>query len=136
MISSVSYLPLEPTNEDFVTINCTVTDNVDVNSVTLYYRINGSSWLSISMTKESSIYSIALGNFSSNDFVEFYIFAVDTSLNEDTSAIYSFTVAKSKDKPTGSNTTTLIILGVGGVLAVTGIGTGTFIGFRRYKLKK
>ncbi len=82
IINDIVYSPSLPTELDTVTINATVTDDSGVQSVTLYYKINDGSWQTISMTLVSGdIYSVTIGPFAVSNNVEYYITAVDNSIN-------------------------------------------------------
>ena len=99
VISSIIHSPSSPTDVDSVTISCTATDDNDVDSVTLYYRIVGSSWVSISMTNTiDDTYSVDIGPFDYTEEIEFYITATDayvvpnTRTDDNSGSYYSFTV--------------------------------------------
>ncbi len=82
VITDIIHSPSTPTELDIITINATVTDASGVQSVTLHYRVNGGSWLTISMTfLTDNIYSAITGPFAVSDTIEYYISAVDDSIN-------------------------------------------------------
>ncbi|MFW9922572.1 MAG: hypothetical protein ACFFDW_04695 [Candidatus Thorarchaeota archaeon] len=109
-ITDIGYYPAAPLQTTPVLINCTVTDNFGVQSVTLYYRINGSSWIDKAMAKIGNVYENTTELFSVNDFIEFYIVAVDSSPAHNTAtdnnggSYYSFLVGfDDLDAPVISN---------------------------------
>ena len=100
-IISVVQSPSSPTGLDTVTVNATVTDASGLLSVTLHYRVNGGTWQTISMTLLSDdIYSVTFGPFAVGDNIEYYISAVDNSINynlaidANSGLYYSFTVVE------------------------------------------
>ncbi|MFW9923289.1 MAG: hypothetical protein ACFFDW_08405 [Candidatus Thorarchaeota archaeon] len=81
-----------------VIITCTVADDYnDVLNVTLYYRVNGGTWLQASFVHGEG-YSVTIGPFVMDDLVEFYIEAFDDSpnansrINDNEGSYFSFTV--------------------------------------------
>ncbi|MCE7743390.1 MAG: hypothetical protein GOP50_13145 [Candidatus Heimdallarchaeota archaeon] len=104
IISAVTILPSNPTNEDDVKITAIVEDISGLESVTIHYRVDGSSWIDLPMTIDGgSLYSVILPAFDVDELVEFYISAIDktTTANEavnDNSGLYfSFTVLENTD---------------------------------------
>ena len=100
-IDNIIHSPATPTELDTVIINATVTDDSTIHNVTLHYKINIGSWQTISMTLVSGdLYSVTIGSFAVGDTIEYYITAVDNSINyneatEDNSGLYySFTVSE------------------------------------------
>jgi len=61
--------------------------------VTLFYRINGGSWVQEYMVSNGSVYSASIGPFEANAKIDFYIKATDSSNNEGTTSIYSFIIS-------------------------------------------
>ncbi len=101
LIVNIIHSPSTPTELDTISINATVTDASGVQSVTLHYRVNCGNWIEVCMTLISgSTYSVTVGSFAVSDTIEYYITAVDNSINhneatEDNSGLYySFTVAE------------------------------------------
>ena len=73
------------TETDLVNITCTVTDASGIQSVTLYYRINEDTWITLTMTLISgNTYGATIGTFAAGDIIEYYILAVDDSPNHNT----------------------------------------------------
>ncbi len=98
-ITGVIHSPSTPIELDAISINATVTDSSGVQSVTLHYRVNGGTWIEVSMTLVSGdLYSVTIGSFAVSDTIEYYLTAVDNSINhnaatEDNSGLYySFAV--------------------------------------------
>ncbi|MHA1346499.1 MAG: NosD domain-containing protein [Candidatus Heimdallarchaeaceae archaeon] len=98
-ITDIVHSPSIPTELDTISINATVTDASGVQSVTLHYRINGGTWQVEDMTLMSGdLYSVTIGPFADNDIIEYYIIAVDNSINNNiainnnSGLYYSFTI--------------------------------------------
>lgn len=105
-ITNISNSPTSPTDIDTVTFSCELTDTNGIQSVTLYYRINGGSWITTSMTLVSvDTYEVILSLFDYDDFIEYYIVAVDNSPNHNpttdnnSGSYYSFTVLSGDTTP-------------------------------------
>ncbi|NHJ49922.1 MAG: hypothetical protein FK733_19170 [Asgard group archaeon] len=101
-IEDIEHSPLILTDAQTVDVTCSVTDANGIEFVTLYYRINGGNWIAENMTLISgSTYSYTIGPFDYADVIEYYIFAMDATPNENTAtddntgAYYSFTVVSS-----------------------------------------
>jgi hypothetical protein len=81
IITDISQSAENITVSGSITISCTVTDLNGIQSVTLYYRIDGSAWIAIEMIETSTnVYSITLDSFTAGDFVQYYIEAIDDSI--------------------------------------------------------
>ncbi|HUT80253.1 MAG TPA: hypothetical protein VMZ29_03545 [Candidatus Bathyarchaeia archaeon] len=81
-ISNIGHFPVNPYNTDSVYFNCSATDASGIQSVSLYYRINGDSWIDVAMTIAfATVYEYTSGVFDVTDFVEYYFVAVDASAN-------------------------------------------------------
>ncbi|MHA1555645.1 MAG: hypothetical protein ACTSPM_01800 [Candidatus Heimdallarchaeota archaeon] len=95
-----------PTDTDLVNITCTAWDyQNEVQSVTLFYRINDGSWVSTTMTWVSGdLYEASIGPFTAGDVVTYYFVSVDDSPNHNSAtednyeAFYSFTIAENTAK--------------------------------------
>ncbi len=101
-IENILHQPATPTELETITINCDVTDPSGVQSVTLYYRIDGGDWMSVSMTNiVDSTYNATIGLFAYEDFIEYYITAVDNyethniATDNNGGSYYSFTIGAS-----------------------------------------
>ncbi len=99
VITGIIHSPSSPTELDTIDINTTVTSPYGIQSVTLHYRVNSGTWIEVSMTLVSGDhYSVTIGSYAVGDTIEYYISAVDNSINynlaiEDNSGLYySFTV--------------------------------------------
>lgn len=79
-ISNVTHTPENPTKNDNILVNCTVND-VSILSVTLFYRIDGSSWETRAMILDTSdTYQVLLTMaLNVSNVIEYYIEAVDNS---------------------------------------------------------
>ncbi len=105
IITSIINSPSTPTELDTISISATVTDSSGVQSVTLHYRINGGTWLTISMTLvNGDLYSGTISSFAVSDTIEYYISALDSSIshnlaiNDNSGEYYSFTIHSSGDE--------------------------------------
>ncbi|MFW9924945.1 MAG: hypothetical protein ACFFDW_16840, partial [Candidatus Thorarchaeota archaeon] len=105
-IKNVEHTPTIPTDIQHVIINCNVTDENGIQSVTLYYRINGTSWSNCVMTLiADSIYEADIGPFDYNVHIEYFIRAIDNSPNlnptdeNNDSEYYNFDVVSSDVTP-------------------------------------
>ncbi|MHA1211143.1 MAG: Ig-like domain-containing protein [Candidatus Heimdallarchaeota archaeon] len=81
-------------------INCTAFDMHDIQYLTLFYRINGASWIAVNMTTTVyGNYTINLGLFNENDIIEYYFYIVDNSQHhniaiiDNEGAYYSIVIA-------------------------------------------
>ncbi|GAG80118.1 unnamed protein product, partial [marine sediment metagenome] len=100
-ITSIIHSPSTPSELDTVSINATVTSPYGVQSVTLHYRVNSGTWIEVSMTHISGgLYSVTLGSFTIGDTIEYYISAIDNSVNhnlaidDNAGLYYSFTISE------------------------------------------
>lgn len=91
-ITDISHKPTNITNTDQVTIFATVTDDIKVESVDLYW--DDGILHSTEMTSEtnSSKYQATIGPFEGGTMVSYYIVAVDSAPQMTTSSTYTFTV--------------------------------------------
>jgi hypothetical protein len=124
------------TTSESITISCMVTDLSGLDVVTLYYRIDGGSWISIEMIETTTNnYSITLGSFAAGSFVQYYIEAVDDSPNsndviDDNDGNYYF--FKVNADPT---TSTVVSPFIGGFLSLLIITSLSFIVVKYLKHK-
>ncbi len=93
LLNDVTYFPSEPTFDDQITISANVTDNVEVHNVTLYFRVDGGSWFSVSMIASETIYSAIIGPFAAGSTIDYYLISYDTSGNSAQSSIMDFEIA-------------------------------------------
>ncbi len=101
-IDDVAINPNPPKDDETVTISCSVIDESGISSVTLYYRVNGGDWITVSMVYTSGDnYEVIIGAFDYADFVEFYIEAIDDypthniAIEDNSGLYYNFTVTHS-----------------------------------------
>ncbi len=81
-ITNIQYSPSNPSDADNLTISCQVTDLSDIANVTLHHRIDAGNWQNSSMCLDSgSTYNCSIGFFAAGQELEFYITAIDNSLN-------------------------------------------------------
>jgi len=95
-----------PTELDLIGIKVNVTSPYGVQSVTLHYRINGGTWIEVSMSPVSdNLYSCTIGTFAVDDIIEFYISATDVTeehnvgFNDNSGEYYTFTILDSVVMP-------------------------------------
>ncbi len=104
IISSVERDILEPTEEDEVTISAIVTDNVDVDTVTLQHR-NDENWVNVPMINIlADNWTGVIPTYAVGNLVEYRIMATDTSNNEVYSSTRSYTTIPADN--TGPNIVT------------------------------
>lgn len=101
-ITDVQMNILKPNESDTITIICQVTDDNGVQAVTLHYRLDGGTWMTVSMVLISGdTYSVNIGPFSSGVIVEYFISATDNhvihneSIEDNGGLYYSFTIGSS-----------------------------------------
>ena len=105
LITDIAHSPASPTEGDNITISCKVSDDSGVAYVTLYYRINRGKWFAINMTANGELYNCTIGAFSLGDKIEYYVVAVDNSLNRNEAIAnnegnyYSFVIEEAKKSP-------------------------------------
>ncbi len=98
LISSVSHTPTPVEYSDSPVVGCDVTDTGSgVNTVILYYRVNGGSWFQVIMGYTTGDrYEGTIPMQSWNDIVQFYINATDNmdnwTVDDDGGSYYSYTV--------------------------------------------
>ncbi|MBN1329441.1 MAG: hypothetical protein JXA54_08205, partial [Candidatus Heimdallarchaeota archaeon] len=102
VINSISINPTSPEDDDYVYFNCHATDANGIQSVTVYYRVNGGEWGAILMDYiTGSEYEVSHTPFGYGDFIEYYFVAIDNSPNHNTAtndnggSYYYFTVESS-----------------------------------------
>ena len=103
VIADIGYAPESPTDNDAIIIIANVTDNVAVDSVILFYRINGSNnWIGLDLfTANGTTYSGSIGPFGAGDTVLFYVHGEDAAGNSAESSVQSFEVSASPSAPSG-----------------------------------
>ncbi len=105
------------TERDKIDFIANVTDNVEVISVILIYRINEDGiWNNITMVKGVHVYTTSIGPFSAGNIIQYYVQAEDIAGNVGISETFTITIFNSKFF--GVNLTIFYVL----------IGVGTFIG--------
>jgi hypothetical protein len=86
--------PAIPIHGDSVIIKAEVLDFTGIENVTCHYRVNGGSWITLTMLHVSGgdRYEIDIGSFLVDDLIEYYVQAFDnsTQYNEGTSSTQSF----------------------------------------------
>ncbi|MFW9831280.1 MAG: hypothetical protein ACFFD8_05850, partial [Candidatus Thorarchaeota archaeon] len=95
-ISKVTHTPTTPGQGDIINITANAIDDSGVKNVSLYYRLNSGSWQQLDMNNGTGVlYYRAIGSFSNDDFIEYYIRAFDNSIGNynTTTIVYSFTIA-------------------------------------------
>ncbi len=88
-ISGVSHTPTTVTDEDEVTISATVSDNIGISKVELYWNATQSKNMT---TSNNETYTATIGPFPAETTIEYYIKAYDTADQNTTSDTYDFTV--------------------------------------------
>ncbi len=106
VITEVNHTPVEPTEEDTLTINATVTDNVALEHITLYYAIDNQNWQNTSMVTYGISYTATIGPFPVNTTLSYYIYTEDTKANNASSSIVTVTISAVPEEPTPPPTAT------------------------------
>jgi len=91
VISDILQTPQTVTDEDTVTIEVTVTDDNEIESVDLYWN-DGTLHSKQMILEEESTYYATIGPFTSGTTVTYYITATDNAPQTTISNTYSFTV--------------------------------------------
>jgi hypothetical protein len=93
LIHSVTQEPEKPMIYDSIIIRANVTDNIEVTSVILTYRIDdGSNWTNITMTIMQGLWIAIIPPFNTSSEISYQIIAYDRSGNYATSNIMRFIV--------------------------------------------
>ncbi len=102
VIIDVINSPVSATELDTIEIEARVTSPYGVQTVSLHYRVNGGTWIEVSMSLVSGdLYSCTIGTFAVDDIIEFYINATDVTIehniaiNDNSGVYYSFTIIDS-----------------------------------------
>ncbi|MBA7578428.1 hypothetical protein ES708_20290 [subsurface metagenome] len=113
VITDIIHSPSTPTELDTISINATVTSPYGVQSVTFHYRVNCGIWIEVSMTLISGdLYSVIIGSFAVSDTIEYYISAIDDSINhheatEDNGGLF-YSVAIDSSDTSGPSITSIV----------------------------
>ena len=79
-IEDVHCIPVAPNDLETIIINSTISDEHGIYNATLFYRINSGSWLYQLMSHDTGdIYLTTIGPFEYDDFIEFFINAIDNT---------------------------------------------------------
>ena len=118
-IISVTQEPLEPTNDDPVKIFANITDPSGIDSVTLSYSTDQTTWFNITMNLNltSELYEAIIPAMPEETTVYYKIYANDTFGNLAESQLYNYTVLLSK-QPRGEN---LVLYVAGASLSIGAI---------------
>jgi hypothetical protein len=82
VLGTASVTPSSPVGGQSIDVSTSVTDNVEVSSVTLYYRdASSASWSSVAMSLTGSVYRANIGSFSKGSIIAYYVTAEDASGN-------------------------------------------------------
>jgi predicted extracellular nuclease len=78
-IRTLRYSPIPPVASDDVIISAYVTDDAVLDSVMVYYRVEGGPWGKVAATTSDSLYSAAIpsADLFDQDIVEYFMRAVD-----------------------------------------------------------
>lgn len=124
VLGSPDVSPSSPVQGQNINISISVTDNIGVNSVSFYYKVdNSGSWTEVTTSHTATVYKAIIGPYSAGTNVTYYFDATDTSGNYACSpssaptAYYSFTVGQAPPGGGGIDPI-LIIIPVVAVVAV------------------
>jgi hypothetical protein len=104
IIDSISHSPASPNDAEVVTINCSITDYSGIEAASVIYRIDFGDWEEeeVPMIYDGNdIYLATTGPFGYDEFVEYYIKAIDNSVNyneavnNNSGLYYHFTIGPS-----------------------------------------
>ncbi|MCP3937617.1 MAG: hypothetical protein GY708_19865, partial [Actinomycetia bacterium] len=77
-ISDVAHTPALPTASDTVTVTATISDDGTLSNTSLYYRVDGGSFVSVAMTPQGNdTYTAQIPTQPDDSVVEYYVFAED-----------------------------------------------------------
>ncbi len=113
VITTIIHSPSTPTELDTISITAIVTSPYGVQSVALHYRVNSGTWTEVSMILISGdLYSVTIGSFADSDTIEYYVSAVDNSIDnnestEDNGGLY-YTIIVGSSDVTGPSITGVI----------------------------
>ena len=84
-IRTLTYAPIPPDEFDDTMISAYVTDDGSIDSVMVYYRVEGGSWGKVAATASDSLYTgtIPAGTAFNGDVVEYFMRAVDNLRRHD-----------------------------------------------------
>ncbi len=94
-ISNLTRTPIAPTETDSVLIQATVTDDIGLSGVFLFYNVNGGALDSVAMSVANVvIYSASIAPRAVGDSVAYFIRATDTDNQNTVSVTASYTVGE------------------------------------------
>ncbi|MGM0686657.1 MAG: S8 family serine peptidase [Promethearchaeati archaeon] len=108
IIGTPDRTPVSPNSQENVTVNVTVSDDTEVDTVILSYY-DGENWHNSTMAKEDSTYIGVIPELPAGTEVTYRIYASDILGNWEVSSDYSYTVESettTTTSPTGTTTTT------------------------------
>jgi parallel beta-helix repeat protein len=109
-ISTPILNPSNPTPTDTVIVSATITDvDSGVKNATIYYRVNGGSWQTSTMTNPSgNTWRGTIPAQTSGSTIDFYVVAYDNAgnraVNDNQGNYFRYTVAYLYDVPAGTST--------------------------------
>lgn len=105
-IEQVQHIPTNPNESETISINCTITDDSDILSASLHYRVNNDDWIEQALIYNTNdIYIATIGPFIYDDFIDYYITAIDNSayhniaINNNSDLYYRFVIAAGDTTP-------------------------------------
>ena len=123
IISEVQY-PQEPSIGDSINIQAQVQDESDIQTVYIYYRINGEWQNQVLSQSGSDVYEVTIGPFNSGAVINWYLEAVDDSINHNSGFYCSETAPCTINIAGNGQNTTLLIIGgaiIAGIVLVIAI---------------
>ncbi|MGQ4834358.1 MAG: right-handed parallel beta-helix repeat-containing protein [Candidatus Asgardarchaeia archaeon] len=133
-IHDVFWIPEQPSENEPVTVYANISDPSGVDTVILYYYIDGKSLehaVIMEYSQSDGYYVAEIPGYPAGTKVDFIIFANDTLGNEGYSATYSYTVNSNVDSTTDVNITDPLFLTGLVSLAVLGVTAATVKGKTR-----
>lgn len=93
VISNVNYSPTNPDENEAVSVSATITDDVNINSATLYYGFSSSAMNNtVNMSASGNQYSAQIPGQSAGQAVYFKVSATDSQSNTTNSSTYNYQV--------------------------------------------
>ena len=109
-ITNINHKCLTSSERNYVLISATVTDDFEVQNVTLYYHRNFEPWENVPMICSEDIYSVKIGKYGEHAIIEYYIVAYDVFGNMEESPYYSFEMEELKAGSTTSLFSALVAI--------------------------
>ncbi len=137
VISDLEYTPESPTDQDMITISANITDNVAVEKVILFYRINTSEhWQGVELfSPDGTTYSGIVGPFPAGTTILFYLHAEDSSGNSIESSVQTLAIQSPPPPESSPSLLDLIFLAVLGLSVMAVVVIVVLFVYKRRKAR-